>query len=483
MHHFFSIPDLVELLCEEVGDHDDDLSQDLAALARTATVFHHPALDVMWRYQDGLMNVILCMPADLWESEESVKNQNNYALARPITSSDVERTLIYSRRVKSLSINSDHLTLNLFRILDVMKPFLPQGILFPNFRQLDLSLEHESGRAIIPYLSLALVTSICLHLEGWPNVSNLPLVYPALKRLQIDGSSPYPTHHDFLTGTSIWVRKLVQIEELTLPTLDRAAYDHLSTLPALSSLSLKENALHLLPSIPPPPAGCTGVGFSVLQHLSIESMTLGFVTEVVNGFSNTPLRSLYAESDASDSEPDIRHFFAALSTHIMHNALEKINLIFEASLDVDGRTLSHLLCFSHLREVTIHLRGKFLLDNAAVWDMARAWPNLVRLRLSDESVPPIMTLASLHAFATHCPELFSIGLTFDATILPPSDEQPLVQKKLLSLQVFYSPISSPALVGRFLAGIFPNIEQIQSFDSAWSWLWMEVEAVVKRGGI
>jgi hypothetical protein len=168
----------------------------------------------------------------------------------------------------------------------------------------------------------------------------------------------------------------------------------------------------------------------------------------------------------------------------MHNALEKINLIFEANFDVDGRTLSHLLCFSHLREVTIHLRGKFLVDNAAVWDMARAWPNLVRLRLSDESVPPIMTLASLRAFATHCPELFSIGLTFDATTLPPSsDDQPLVQKKLLSLQVFYSPISSPALVGRFLAGIFPNIEQIQSFDSAWSWLWIEVEAVVKRGGI
>jgi hypothetical protein len=215
-------------------------------------------------------------------------------------------------------------------------------------------------------------------------------------------------------------------------------------------------------------------------------MTLGYVTEVVNEFWNTPLRSLYAGTDASDSEHDIHHFLAALSTHIMHSALEKINLILgvkgEANLDIDGRTLSHLLCFSNLREVTIHLRGKFLLDNAAVWDMARAWPNLVQLRLSDESLPPIMTLASLRAFATHCPELVSIALTFDATIFPPSsDEQPLGQKKLLSLQVFYSPISSPALVGRFLAGIFPNIVHIRT--PVFSTLWEEVEDIVKRGGI
>ncbi|KAJ7291690.1 hypothetical protein C8J57DRAFT_1273719 [Mycena rebaudengoi] len=114
--------------------------------------------------------------------------------------------------------------------------------------------------------------------------------------------------------------------------------------------------------------------------------------------------------------------------------------------------------------------------------MARAWPNLVQLRLSDESVPPIMTLASLRAFATHCSELVSIALTFDATILPPSsDEQPFVQKKLLFLQVFYSPISSPALVGRFLAGIFSNIMHIRTPVS--SRLWEEVEDVVKCGGI
>jgi hypothetical protein len=86
MHHFFSVPELVQLLCEEMGDQDDDLSQDdpatscqdLAALACTATVFQRPALDALWWHQESLINIILCMPADLWESEESVKDQSNF---------------------------------------------------------------------------------------------------------------------------------------------------------------------------------------------------------------------------------------------------------------------------------------------------------------------------------------------------------------------------------------------------------------------
>jgi hypothetical protein len=77
MHHFFSIPELVELICEELA-HPRPLRKDLATFARTATVFHHPAVDILWRHQNSPMNVILCMPADLWESEESAKNQSNY---------------------------------------------------------------------------------------------------------------------------------------------------------------------------------------------------------------------------------------------------------------------------------------------------------------------------------------------------------------------------------------------------------------------
>ncbi|KAJ7936738.1 hypothetical protein B0H13DRAFT_1853161 [Mycena leptocephala] len=487
MEHFF-IPELVELICEELG-HPHVYLKDLAALARTATVFHDAALDVLWRHQGSPVNVILCMPTDLWESERLAKRQNHFALRRPgpITPSDLERPLIYSRRVKSLSLKW---IADLFRILEVMKPFLPQGILFPNLRKINLLLRHVGDGTIFPYLSLDLVTSIHLKFDGLlSSLPDLPLVYPALKRLVISTSSPAQAVH-LLTSTSIRVRKLIQIQELTLPMLDRAVYNHLSTLPALRSISVTQQGTtpDLLPSLPFPLARRSG--FPVLRRLSTESMTLAFVTEVVNGLSNTPLRYLKVITNLPDLEHAIQQLFAALSTHVMNSALEEISLRLGVKREVGpnfyGPTLSHLLCFSNLREVTIYVRGVFLLDDAAVWDMARAWPNLVQLRLSDSrnvsSPPPIMTLASLQAFAIHCPELISLALTLNATVVPPSsDEQPVLQKNLLALDVWHSPIWSPALVGRFLAGMFPNIEQIQSLDR--SRLWKEVEDVVKRGGI
>jgi hypothetical protein len=77
MDHFFSIPELVELICKELG-YAPVRHKDLAALARTATVFHAAALDVLWRHQGSPMNVILCMPADLWKFEELETGHRNF---------------------------------------------------------------------------------------------------------------------------------------------------------------------------------------------------------------------------------------------------------------------------------------------------------------------------------------------------------------------------------------------------------------------
>ncbi|KAJ7291633.1 hypothetical protein C8J57DRAFT_1588071 [Mycena rebaudengoi] len=422
MDHFFSIPELVELICEELGVKSVH-GKDLAALARTAAVFHDAALDVLWLHQD-----IFCMPADLWGSQELAKSRMNLLSHYPFGSG---------------------------RPVDIVQT----GEIHVYCSALDLFLPDERTGAILPYLSFALITSISLGLDSfWPSILDLPLVYLALKRLEIFGTSEDPAYcQNFLT--SICVQKLIQIEELIVPMLDHAACDHLSTLPALRSLRLtawRTPDPDLFPSVPSHPAGHTG--FPVLQHLTLaaQCMALGSVMEVVNGFLSTPLWNLNATADAWDAEHIIQHFFVALSTHVVHSTLEVISL--------------------HLG-----FKGEFLRD------VARAWPNLIQLdltpRLNVSGPPPIMTLASLRAFATHCPELSTLALTFDATAVPPSDEQPLVQKKLLALYLRSSLISSSALVGRFLTGFFPNIERIQSFSRSTGLNWQEVENVVKRGRI
>ncbi|KAJ7042316.1 hypothetical protein C8F04DRAFT_1176472 [Mycena alexandri] len=104
---------------------DNAQLQELAVLARTCTGFRDIALDALWRYQDGILNLIWCMPADLWETVEGGapqgggparrilvrqnSNLNEHRLKpaqqpmRAIILSDWDRALKYSYRIKALT--------------------------------------------------------------------------------------------------------------------------------------------------------------------------------------------------------------------------------------------------------------------------------------------------------------------------------------------------------------------------------------------
>ncbi|KAJ7624444.1 hypothetical protein FB45DRAFT_1086060 [Roridomyces roridus] len=62
MHRALGVPEIAQLIVS----HVDSLAA-LSFLARTATIFHDHALDSLWRSQSGLVNLIKCMPEDLWE--------------------------------------------------------------------------------------------------------------------------------------------------------------------------------------------------------------------------------------------------------------------------------------------------------------------------------------------------------------------------------------------------------------------------------
>jgi hypothetical protein len=61
MHRGLLIPEVVELICG-VADFPT-----LSSLARTCQTFQPPALAVLWETQFGLMQLLKCMPSDLWE--------------------------------------------------------------------------------------------------------------------------------------------------------------------------------------------------------------------------------------------------------------------------------------------------------------------------------------------------------------------------------------------------------------------------------
>jgi hypothetical protein len=67
MHRCLLIPEIVYLLCLELGNVSAEAS--LAAFAQTCLVFSEPALDALWYELYDLQPLVKCMPRDLWEVE------------------------------------------------------------------------------------------------------------------------------------------------------------------------------------------------------------------------------------------------------------------------------------------------------------------------------------------------------------------------------------------------------------------------------
>lgn len=63
MHRALEIPELIHAIASST---DDDDGRTRLAFALTCRAFLEPAIDLLWVSQDGLYNLIRCLPQDLW---------------------------------------------------------------------------------------------------------------------------------------------------------------------------------------------------------------------------------------------------------------------------------------------------------------------------------------------------------------------------------------------------------------------------------
>ncbi|KAJ7141727.1 hypothetical protein C8R43DRAFT_1200674 [Mycena crocata] len=127
MHRALDILEIVELICEQVDERCTSVSypfrggiapRELAILARTSSVFHNPALNVLWRHQETIVNLLRTMPDGLWSitteyihPNDGIGEENtNLAinLRRAILCADWERPLCYISRVKRFSLDNQY---------------------------------------------------------------------------------------------------------------------------------------------------------------------------------------------------------------------------------------------------------------------------------------------------------------------------------------------------------------------------------------
>ncbi|KAJ7727603.1 hypothetical protein B0H16DRAFT_1894404, partial [Mycena metata] len=163
---------------------------------------------------------------------------------------------------------------------------------------------------------------------------------------------------------------------------------------------------------------------------------------------------------------DMHDLLTGIATSLSCNSLTHIGIGSRYSTHVIlHRDLQLLKPFSNLTDFHIGSPLGFDLDDDAVLDLVRTWPQL--RSCSFEAISPThtprTTLRCLYYFAQHCRHLHILAIPFDATtvpsfVLPPGLDG---QHPLVHIDVEQSPVTDTAIaVAQFLSAVLPRLREI-----------------------
>ncbi|KAJ7794876.1 hypothetical protein B0H14DRAFT_3556183 [Mycena olivaceomarginata] len=465
MHRGLLIPEVVELICG-VADFPT-----LSSLAQTCQTFQPPALAVLWETQFGLMQLLKCMPSDLWEVVPAHNGtQAIWNIQRPIVPADLTRMLFYAEYVRTF-IQEDHQSTKLdpYAALSIVLPASP---LFPNLRHLTWQVPDD----VFPYFRMlagSKLRSIILDLWGSQVVRStlfpyLTAFYPNLTRVAIEfGTVDAPIVKEAAYSA---LRSLNRLERVKINCLDGPTLLHLTGLPNLDRLHI-----HYFPDLHldfRPPV------FTALRQFIAYCESMKLITNFFNALESDTLDKieLTVESTAVAEEWPVLTSLLARKSKTLTKLYppqrfsydHEIPDVLELMLPADS--FQPLLSCVNLTEVHIVIGHGIDIDNAFLKQMAQAWPQLRTLDLSpgcqSARYEPRDTLAGLIPLAQHCSHLETLALVLDATSIDPyTKEKPgagVRNLTLLELDVVESPVDSPAAVASFLSAIFPNLRRVSS---------------------
>ncbi|KAF9465371.1 hypothetical protein BDZ94DRAFT_1189577 [Collybia nuda] len=489
MHRCFQILEIVYLICEEISRIPKH-KHTLAALAGTCHSFEEPALAVLWATLPCITPLVRCLPPDCWTPHYL---SEKIVIEKPIALADCSRFFLNARRVRTLEIggeNSDHhagpcIHMNVFDHLSI---FAMGQCLVPNIKTLRWFPHNNPGlishihlflgpklEAISFEIGLAEILPLSL-------LVNLKVQYPSLKCLEVKTYHGTTKHVEAISSV---IRDWESLCDIRVPSLSNDALAYVATLPGLTHLGLSTTTRQ------------EGFGelsqkdaFPDLRALTLGCKTSSFYTEVLKSISSRPLEVLNVLGDRSPRY-ELIDFFEVVEEHCDQSSLRTISF-FDTMIDKMGRrgtgpgshflfdlddyiispkVLEPLLYFSGLIEVDLDPVGSFDLDNAAVKDMAMAWPHLRRLSLGKRypsTARPRVTLFGLLPIAEYCKNIEFLSISIDARsgirrgIVP--ETRGVRNGRLVTLGVGTSAIEEPMLVGSFLSSVFPGLVDIVTLE-------------------
>ncbi|KAJ7089917.1 hypothetical protein C8R44DRAFT_892103 [Mycena epipterygia] len=408
MHHCLEI--LVFSKLSPVGAG----AKDLAAPARTCITFHDIALDALWWYQYTIVNLIRCMPADLWDTVLVHGTDATLRLSRPIVASDWTRLLRYSHRIKNLTCGDHPMYPDLSEVFERLRLGVPGDDLLPNLETLTAIhlgyCDPDTEEAILPILAR--------------KVPTLRSVVINILQLEM-GENRHPHVSAFLQALSR-VRSIM----VSNGTLDAAALLHLGQLTTLEKLNI------ILPDSISFPGINDGTLFSNLHAVALHIGSVELLPTFMRTWAKPPITSIELSSTAYPAPEGFEEIYTLLAARCAHESLRSLNLqVFEAPLNStdlsihSGNSFQHLFCLLEKLEISTYPFHR-----------------------------PRSTLLGLHALAQHCPRLRKLEMLFNASIVPPPPTPS--DCRLIVLEVSRSPIADALPVARFISAIFPHMREV-----------------------
>ncbi|KAJ7608918.1 hypothetical protein DFH06DRAFT_1485949 [Mycena polygramma] len=480
MHRCLGIREIVDLICSHLDPFagvpltlwplkylDRASRAALAALARTCIFFNGPALDVLWRTQGEFIPLLGLLPGDLFSpfASGSVARNRSWHMIRPIMLSDWTRLLIYTPRVKVLSLDDSQE--GAAEIIGALGVSCPGGYLFPNLRLFKGPFMTSLSFPIRPFLPPTLkdITIFCGATND--NISLLSTLAMSCGELHSVSISFHSRSEHADAATSLLVCALPQLRTLKICAPSVAAMQHIAMLPGLTWLELVE-----IPTAFPMLCSSASTMFPQLRHLTLGPIAIDLATEFLATLSCRPFISVRIKLATLATSAATESLFQSFKTACSHESLSSFTLQNSASIlpggawenyTVTGHALRVFTCFTNMEILSIMSPVGFDLDDATLLQLAVAWPDLAELSLTHNltNTRPQLTLRSLHAIARHCPYLQTLTLEFNAMNIPLHiGDAPVVQHALSELGVAGSSIAASPPVARYLSRLFPNLADI-----------------------
>ncbi|KAF7374264.1 hypothetical protein MSAN_00309400 [Mycena sanguinolenta] len=416
MHRALQIPELVQLVCAKLYPRFPRASalQSLYSLAQVCRIFSAFALDCLWARQDTLVNILLCMPADLWEVNGSGR-QRRLRARRAIEPADWTRFHVYAHRIKSFSFSDhDDPTHDAWSpVFEMLSAAIDTQHIFPNLQALMWIVRgSNSWFCQVRLLLCPRIKTLMLGvLETPAHLALLPTLPKRCPLLVSVTLTTVPQFHVNCRPRSLMVCGMIFLERLTVASIDQSAFEHLSQLPTLKSLTL-QNTPNFFPS-----RAADSSRFPKLCTLTLRQISHDFLTAFIEMNDVWSFVQLTAYMTSTPTATATARLYALIGAKCDPTILSTLTLAVPDS-SPEFLPVDLLARGIHVFLVPV---GGFSLDDTSIETLAKAWPQICTLRLSGSRYrgpPSRVTLGGLSAVARHCPRLMYLATPFDASVVP-----------------------------------------------------------------